>query len=42
LIHLPVDAATDDAVIEAFLGDLRKVTAVAHGGTDAARADLRY
>jgi glutamate/tyrosine decarboxylase-like PLP-dependent enzyme len=42
LIHLPVDAATDEAVIEAFLGDLRKVTAVARGGTDAARADLQY
>lgn len=42
LINLPIDAATDDAVIDAFLGDLRKSADVARRGDGATRAELSY
>jgi sphinganine-1-phosphate aldolase len=42
LINLPIDAATDGAVIEAFLGDLRTVAPLARHGADATRAELNY
>ncbi len=42
LINLPVDAATDEAVIGAFLADLRRAAALARAGGNAARAELNY
>ena len=42
LINLPVDGATGDAVINAFVADLRKVAAAVRAGADAGRAELTY
>jgi len=42
LINLPIDAATDDTVINAFLADLSKVAAMARGDGRGRRADLTY
>ncbi len=42
LINLPVDAATDARVIEAFLGDLRVAVAKARGPGKVERAELHY
>lgn len=42
LINLPVDAATDDAVIDAFLHDLSNAAVAARAGGDVARAELKY
>jgi sphinganine-1-phosphate aldolase len=42
LINLPIDAATDDSVIDAFLGDLRTVARLVHQGGTTSRAELRY
>jgi glutamate/tyrosine decarboxylase-like PLP-dependent enzyme len=42
LINLPVDGATGDAVIDAFVADLRKVAAAVRAGADAGRAELTY
>ena len=42
LINLPIDAATDDAVIDAFLDELRATADVARRGEGATRAQLTY
>ncbi len=42
LINLPIDAATDGAVIDAFLADLRRAAPLARPGGNAARAELNY
>jgi len=42
LINLPIDAATDQAVIDAFLADLRTAARQARPGGNAARAELNY
>lgn len=42
LINLPIDAATGDAVVDAFVADVRTAAAMARKGGNAARADLAY
>jgi hypothetical protein len=42
MINLPIDGATDDTIIDAFVADLRKAAAKAREGGDAARAALVY
>jgi glutamate/tyrosine decarboxylase-like PLP-dependent enzyme len=42
LINLPIDAATDGAVIDAFLADLRGVAPLARQTGHATRAELNY
>lgn len=42
LINLPIDAATDDEIIDAFLADLRTAASLAAPGGSAARAELHY
>jgi hypothetical protein len=42
LINLPIDAATDDTVIEPFLSDLRKAAGIAARGGETTRAQLAY
>jgi glutamate/tyrosine decarboxylase-like PLP-dependent enzyme len=42
LINLPIDAATDDTVIEPFLSDLRKAAGIAARGGETTRAQLTY
>jgi glutamate/tyrosine decarboxylase-like PLP-dependent enzyme len=42
LINLPIDAATDKAVIDPFLADLRNAADIARRGGEAARAQLTY
>ncbi|MCC7411879.1 MAG: aspartate aminotransferase family protein [Gammaproteobacteria bacterium] len=42
LVNLPVDAATDDAVIDTFLDELADVTGKVHRGEIDAKGELRY
>ena len=42
LINVPIDAAADSTVIQAFIADLRTVAARARGGEASARAELAY
>ena len=42
LINVPIDAAADSTVIQAFVADLRTVAARARGGEASARAELAY
>lgn len=42
LINLPIDAATDDAVIDAFVADLQNAVTTARNDGNAARAELTY
>lgn len=41
-IHVPVDAATDDRIVETYLGDLAAVTAQVREGAIQISGDLRY
>jgi hypothetical protein len=42
LINVPIDAATDRLVIEAFLSDLRQAAAQARGSSPVTREKLSY